>query len=137
MARPRRSPGASSSARPTPAAHPTQLYEAAFHLLAAGILLVLWRRGLLRGQLIKLYIIAYLIYRFFSEFIRPEPEIWLGLTAYQWAAVALIPVFAALWIRDARSIVAQAALTRIAGDRGGRDWNRDSSAAIWLSTASR
>jgi hypothetical protein len=51
--------------------------------------------------LIKLYIIAYLCYRFFSEFIRPEPEIWLGLTAYQWAAVALIPLFACLWIRDA------------------------------------
>ncbi len=54
------------------------------------------------GQLIKLYIISYLVYRFFSEFIRPEPEIWLGLTAYQWTAVALLPVFAALWIRDAR-----------------------------------
>ena len=97
--------------------HPTQLYEAVFHLLAAGILLVLWRRGLLRGQLIKLYIIAYLVYRFFSEFIRPEPEIWLGLTAYQWAAVALIPLFAALWIRDARSIAAQTALTRFDGGR--------------------
>ncbi len=96
--------------------HPTQLYESAFHLLAAGILLLLWRRGLLRGQLIKLYIIAYLVYRFFSEFIRPEPEIWLGLTAYQWAAIGLVPVFAVLWIRDARDVAAQTALANSTGD---------------------
>jgi phosphatidylglycerol---prolipoprotein diacylglyceryl transferase len=82
--------------------HPTQLYEAAFHLTAATALFWLWRRGLLRGQLIKLYIIAYLSYRFFSEFIRPEPEIWMGLTAYQWGALVLIPLFAWLWRRDAR-----------------------------------
>jgi phosphatidylglycerol:prolipoprotein diacylglycerol transferase len=91
--------------------HPTQLYEASFHLAAAVILYVLWRRGLLRGQLIKLYIIAYLVYRFFSEFIRPEPEIWLGLTAYQWAALALIPLFAWLWRRDARAIAMRAAVS--------------------------
>ncbi|HEV2972927.1 MAG TPA: prolipoprotein diacylglyceryl transferase family protein [Pirellulales bacterium] len=83
--------------------HPTQLYESAFHIAAAAILTLLWRRGLLRGQLIKLYIISYLIYRFFSEFIRPEPEIWLGLTGYQWAAAAVAPVFIWLWICDARS----------------------------------
>jgi phosphatidylglycerol:prolipoprotein diacylglycerol transferase len=82
--------------------HPTQLYEAAFHALAAAVLFVLWRRGLFRGQLIKLYIIAYLAYRFASEFIRPEPEIWLGLTGYQWGAVVLIPVFIGLWVHDRR-----------------------------------
>ena len=82
--------------------HPTQLYEAAFHFAAAAALYVLWRRGLLRGQLIKLYIIVYLVYRFFSEFIRPEARIWLGLTAYQWGTLAIAPVFVWLWIRDAR-----------------------------------
>ena len=83
--------------------HPTQLYESAFHLprrsswpgSAAG--------GLLRGQLIKLYIIAYLVYRFLTEFIRPEPVLAFGLTGYQWACLALMPVFAALWVRDARA----------------------------------
>ncbi|HKD36584.1 MAG TPA: prolipoprotein diacylglyceryl transferase family protein [Pirellulales bacterium] len=83
--------------------HPTQLYEAAFHLTAAIALYLLWRHGLLRGQLIKLYIIGYLVYRFASEFIRPEPEIWFGLTAYQWAAIALIPLFAYLWRRDSQA----------------------------------
>jgi len=76
------------------ARHPTQLYESAFHLLAAVVLFRLQRRGILRGQLIRLYFLAYFTYRFATEFIRPEPELWLGLTGYQWAALVLIPAFA-------------------------------------------
>jgi phosphatidylglycerol:prolipoprotein diacylglycerol transferase len=82
--------------------HPAQLYEAAFHLSAAGVLLALRRRGLFRGQLIKLYFIAYGAFRFATEFVRPEPRLWPGLTGYQWAALGLIGVFAALWMHDAR-----------------------------------
>jgi phosphatidylglycerol:prolipoprotein diacylglycerol transferase len=82
--------------------HPTQLYESAFHLAAALGLAWLQRRGLLRGQLIKLYIIFYLNYRFFTELIRPEPVLALGLTGYQWACLGLVPVFIALWVRDAQ-----------------------------------
>jgi phosphatidylglycerol:prolipoprotein diacylglycerol transferase len=85
--------------------HPTQLYEAAFHLAMAGLLFVLQQRGLFRGQLIKLYILAYLAYRFLSEFIRPEPCLALGLTGYQWTAIALTPVFAWLWWRDSKQFV--------------------------------
>jgi len=81
--------------------HPTQLYEAAFHLSAAAVLYGLWRRGAFRGQLIKLYFLAYFLYRLGTEFIRPEPQIWLGLTAYQWACLILIPLFAGLWAWDA------------------------------------
>jgi len=84
--------------------HPTQLYESAFHLGAALVLAWLLRRGLWRGQLIKLYILAYLAYRTLSEFLRPEPVLALGLTGYQWACLALMPVFAALWWRDAAAV---------------------------------
>ena len=83
--------------------HPTQLYEATFHLSLAAILLDFQQRGLFRGQLIKLYIITYLIYRFFTEFLRPEPKVFAGLTGYQWATMALVPLFAALWAHDARA----------------------------------
>ncbi len=82
--------------------HPTQLYEVAFHASMACLLARMRGRGLFRGQLIKLYIISYLIYRFFTEFLRPEPRIFAGLTGYQWAALALVPVFAGLWVVDAR-----------------------------------
>jgi len=84
--------------------HPTQLYEAAFHAAMAVILFILLRRHLFRGQLIKLYFISYFVYRFATEFLRPEPRIWLSLTGYQWAAIAFTPLFALLWWHDARSI---------------------------------
>jgi len=83
--------------------HPTQLYESIFHATAAILLAWLWSRGTLRGHLIKLYILAYLGYRFATEFIRPEPQIWLSLTGYQWAALLLVPLFTYLWLRDSRS----------------------------------
>ncbi len=84
--------------------HPTQLYEMAFHASAALALAALQRRGLFRGQLIKLYILAYLAYRFATEFLRPEPVLGLGLTGYQWACLGLAPVFVGLWVRDARAL---------------------------------
>ncbi len=94
--------------------HPTQLYETAFHLLAAIVLLVLAHYDLLRGQRLKAYLITYCFYRFASEFLRPEPQIALGLTAYQLAAICLVPIFIALWIRDARAIAAEEAIDEVA-----------------------
>jgi phosphatidylglycerol:prolipoprotein diacylglycerol transferase len=83
--------------------HPTQLYEFAFHTTAALVLFYLGKRGLFRGQLIKLYLLSYFTYRFVTEFIRPEPQMWFGLTAYQWAAVVLFALFSWLWWRDGRT----------------------------------
>ena len=83
------------------ARHPTQLYESAFHAIAAIILLWLQRHGLFRRQLIKLYFLAYFTYRFVTEELRPEAEVALGLTGYQWAAVSFAALFACLWIADA------------------------------------
>jgi phosphatidylglycerol:prolipoprotein diacylglycerol transferase len=83
--------------------HPTQLYESAFHLVMAGVLAWLYRARLCRGQLIKLYILAYLAYRFVTEFIRPEPEFALAFTAYQWTCMGFFPVFVGLWVYDARN----------------------------------
>jgi prolipoprotein diacylglyceryltransferase len=80
--------------------HPTQLYEALFHATAAGFFFVCERRDWFTGQRIKLYLIAYLAYRFVTEWLRPEPEIFLGFTAYQLACPALIAIFGALYVRD-------------------------------------
>jgi uncharacterized radical SAM superfamily Fe-S cluster-containing enzyme/prolipoprotein diacylglyceryltransferase len=73
--------------------HPTQLYESAFHLTAAIILYQLQKRGKYPGQLVKIYFTAYFIFRFFTEFLRPEMPLWLGLTGYQWASLVLVPFF--------------------------------------------
>jgi phosphatidylglycerol---prolipoprotein diacylglyceryl transferase len=91
-----------SAGPPAIARHPTQIYEALFHASMVWVLLDLKRRGVWRGQLAKFYILSYLLYRFLTEWIRPEARYWGGLTAYQWAAVLLVPVFAWLWWRDTR-----------------------------------
>ncbi|QDU30582.1 Prolipoprotein diacylglyceryl transferase [Anatilimnocola aggregata] len=78
--------------------HPTQLYEFAFHITAAALLWYFHSRGWFRYQLIKLYILSYLVFRFVTEFIRPEPEFY-GLSAYQWIALALFPIFIGLWVQ--------------------------------------
>src|SRR6476620_528908 len=78
--------------------HPTQLYETAFHLTAAAVLYWLWKRGMFRGQLIKLYILSYLVYRFFTELIRPAVRLTFCLTGYQWATLVLSALFVWLWL---------------------------------------
>ncbi len=80
--------------------HPTQLYESLFHLTAAVTCAILIRKQLFRGQLIKLYFIAYFIYRFTTEYIRPEARLIGGLTAYQWSTLIFIPLFVLLWFLD-------------------------------------
>lgn len=83
--------------------HPTQFYEAAFHAVMAIVLITLQRKGWFRGQLLKLYIMAYAVYRLATETIRPEPTYIAGLTAYQAACLLLLPLFTYLWWRDARA----------------------------------
>ncbi len=82
--------------------HPTQLYEAAFHALMAWLLYLCQRAGMFQGNLMKLYIVAYAVFRFFTELIRDEQPLWLGLSGYQWAALALVVTFGGLWWHDAR-----------------------------------
>lgn len=77
--------------------HPTQLYEAAFHACAAVGLYVLGRRGVWAGHRFKAYVLAYLAFRFGTEWVRPEERGVLGLTVYQWIVLAEVPVFAGLW----------------------------------------
>lgn len=84
------------------ARHPTQLYEFTFHLTSAIVLTVLQKRGKFRNQLIKLYFICYCIYRFVSEYVRPEARDVCSLTAYQWTALILVLLFAWLWWREVR-----------------------------------
>jgi prolipoprotein diacylglyceryltransferase len=89
--------------------HPTQIYESLFHF---GMAVVLWQltlRDALPRQRLKLYLIAYGAFRFAAEFIRPEPAWWLGLTAYQWAALALAAGLGLQWLADRRPPLPEAA----------------------------
>ena len=84
--------------------HPTQIYESLFHLAMAILLWHLLRRGLLRWQRLKLYLIAYCLFRFATEFIRPEPRVIGGLTAYQWGAIAMAAMLGVQWCIDQRRL---------------------------------
>lgn len=82
--------------------HPTQLYEACFHGLAVIGLAILARKNWFSNNQLKLYLICYLVFRFFSEWLRPESTVLLNLTAYQIASVVLGAILIVLWVRDAR-----------------------------------
>jgi len=82
--------------------HPTQIYEALFHGLSIVILIFIEYRGWYNGQRLKLYLLAYLIFRFFTEFIRPEPILVLGLTAYQIACLLFALLLAVQFYWHAR-----------------------------------
>ncbi|MEZ6134502.1 MAG: prolipoprotein diacylglyceryl transferase [Pirellulaceae bacterium] len=70
--------------------HPAQLYEFIFHVTAIAWLLPAERYQWWSGRRLTIYLTSYLIYRFVSEWIRPEPHILLGLTAYQLAAAVML-----------------------------------------------
>src|SRR5262249_25244629 len=82
--------------------HPTQIYESLFHLVMAGVLMVVASRGWMPRQRLKLYLIADFLYRFATEFIRPEPPGVWGLTFFQWVGVAAIFGLSIQWWFDRR-----------------------------------
>ncbi len=67
--------------------YPTPLFESFFSLLVAGMLLNLRQKPLKRGTIFFLYLVLNGLPRFFVEFIRRNPEIFLGLTQAQLMAV--------------------------------------------------
>jgi len=79
---------------------PAPLAEMGFHLLAGITLLLLWRRQLLQGRLFALYLVAYGLFRFVTEYLRVTPKVFGGWSAYQWFSLALIAAGAsALYLR--------------------------------------
>lgn len=70
--------------------HPAAIYEMLFDFVMGAVLILLHRRGLLVGRLFALYLIAYGVFRFFSEFWRETLKAFAGLSAYQWMSVALV-----------------------------------------------
>jgi phosphatidylglycerol:prolipoprotein diacylglycerol transferase len=90
--------------------HPTQIYECVFHLGMACILGVILYEGVLVNQSLKLYLIAYCVYRFATEWIRPEPIGYLGLTFYQFVVLGFAVALTLQWMWDARPMRRQPAI---------------------------
>jgi phosphatidylglycerol---prolipoprotein diacylglyceryl transferase len=73
--------------------HPTQLYESAFALLLFVVLLRLRARVTTPGRLLTVFMVAYFVFRFAEEFLRAGDRVALGLTVYQFAALAALAYF--------------------------------------------
>jgi phosphatidylglycerol---prolipoprotein diacylglyceryl transferase len=89
--------------------HPTQVYESLFHLALAFVLLWLQIRDRLRTHRLQFYLIAYCGYRFLTEYLRPEPPGWLGLTFYQWVCLLFAAALAVQWAVETARPVDEAA----------------------------
>lgn len=67
--------------------HPTQLYEVGFLIVLFLVLRWVDKQSRQSGDLFKIYMIAYLGFRFLIDFIKPEFRPLLGLSAIQLACL--------------------------------------------------
>lgn len=81
--------------------HPSFVYEIVFHAAMFGILVWLRPRVPVRGELFKIYLTGYGLFRFAVEFVRGNPAVWLGLSYSQ---LFLIPTTLALLAYFARRV---------------------------------
>ena len=86
---------------------PSTALEAIFHFSSAAAAWILHRRGILRGQLFHLYLIAYGVFRFVTELARETPRYSFGLSPYQVLAALLVAFAAWRWHARARENAAQ------------------------------
>lgn len=89
--------------------YPVVPTEIAFHLLAAAGLGLMARRGLLRGNLFHLYLLAYGAFRFVHEWWRDTPRFNLGgvpVSPYQALALAVVGFAAVRFAQRQRAAAA-------------------------------
>jgi prolipoprotein diacylglyceryl transferase len=80
--------------------HPSFLYEMAFH---AAMFVALGRirpRVTVRGDLFKLYLTAYALFRFFVEFVRGNQPVWMGMSYSQLFLIPATLVLAGYFARQ-------------------------------------
>lgn len=77
--------------------------EIAFNLIALIAILILRQTRRLPGQYFHLYLTAYGLFRFLHEFVREEPKVFIGLSGYQIAAVAVFGLGMGGFIRRQRT----------------------------------
>lgn len=69
---------------------PSAPLELIFQLAFIASVFPIAKRQAGRGQLFHLYLVTYGIFRFWHEFHRATPDLWLGLSGYQFGALALV-----------------------------------------------
>lgn len=83
---------------------PSQSVEIFFHFVMAVVMYALWRRRLMFGRMFAVYLTAYGVFRFVSEFWRDTPKWFDGFSGYQWLAlVAITAGSLALYLRRSKN----------------------------------
>jgi phosphatidylglycerol:prolipoprotein diacylglycerol transferase len=86
---------------PGVALHPSFLYEIAFHLVMFALLLWYFRpRVTIEGDLFKIYLLTYAVFRFFAEFVRGNLAMWHGLSGSQLFLIPSTIVLVAYFLRQ-------------------------------------
>jgi phosphatidylglycerol:prolipoprotein diacylglycerol transferase len=76
------------------ARHPTQLYEIAFLLLLAALVVVVSRCPHREGDLFKLFMVGYFGFRLCVDLLKPDVRVLAGLSSIQWACVLMLLYYA-------------------------------------------
>ena len=79
---------------------PVQLYEAAFVFVIAAVLAVMLKKGLMKGKLFQIYLLAYSVGRFILEFWRGDEYrgFLFGLSTSQNISIVVFAVTSVLFI---------------------------------------
>ena len=81
--------------------HPSFVYEILFQFAMLAVLLRLCRRPELQGELFKVYLLAYAVFRFLVEFVRGNQVVWAGLTRSQLFLIPSALLLAGYFLRRA------------------------------------
>jgi prolipoprotein diacylglyceryltransferase len=70
--------------------HPTQLYEIFFVVLLGIVIFALSRRPHFDGDLFKVFMVGYFVFRLGCDFLKPGVRVFAGLSSIQCACLAMI-----------------------------------------------
>jgi prolipoprotein diacylglyceryltransferase len=86
--------------------HPSFLYEIGFHLVMLGVLLALRSRPRREGDLFKLYLLSYGLFRFAVEFVRDNRPLLGPLSGSQVFLLVTVPLLAWYFLRPSQTLTA-------------------------------
>ena len=80
--------------------HPSMVYEIAFNVIAAAAIVRWGRRVPAHGDLLKVYLLAAVVFRFFVEFVRGNETFLWGLSGSQVLLLCTLPLLFAYFARQ-------------------------------------
>ncbi|GAC1563601.1 MAG: prolipoprotein diacylglyceryl transferase [Herpetosiphon sp.] len=106
--------------------HPSFVYEIMFHAIMFGLVWWLRPRVYVKGELLKIYLLCYALFRFDVEFVRGNQVVWAGLTRSQLflipSTLLLLVYFYRQWHRGVYTVPSlEPGNTQRRSERGTRD----------------